>query len=522
MAFGKETTIIDLNGEWSFAYTLSEQLPAITTSADLEKSTLTILPATVPGNFELDLQRNGIIEDPFFGMNAVETRPYEHAHVWYFRHFTATPEPDRIAELVFDGLDCYADIYLNGQLIGSTDNMLIEHTLEVTGLLRDENELLVHIKPAVDEAKNYPYPPSVNAMPANFESVYVRKAPHMYGWDIMPRFVSAGIWRPVSLRYRPIERIESVFLETLSISQDHSRAELALNYRATTKGSPSDRYTIKIDGRCGESTISESHIAFFEAGRFNFGISNPTLWWPRGRGEASLYEVTVTLLKDGAEIDSCSFVHGIRTVKLDRTSITDASGSGEFCFHINGEKVFLMGTNWVPADAFHSRDASRLPKMLALAEDVGCNVIRCWGGNVYEDDVFYVFCDRKGILVWQDFAMACAIYPQDAEFCARLADEVRTVVRRLRHHPCIALWSGDNECDCAYSWGGQNLDPNTNVLTRRVIPDVLREEDCTRPYLPSSPYIDEVAYKADQSLLSENHLWGVGGRVLMEGLDERI
>src|SRR5439155_26535148 len=173
----------------------------------------------------------------------------------------------------------------------------------------------------------------------------------------------------------------------------------------------------------------------------------------------------------------------------------------------NGERLFVLGTNWVPLDAYHSRDRDRIGPALDLVEDLGCNMIRCWGGNVYEDDRFYERCDRAGILVWQDFTMACAIYPQDGEFRRRLETEVRQVVRRLRQHPSIALWVGDNECDQKYMSGHRRRDPNDNGLTREVIPGVLRDEDPSRAYLPSSPYADAVAFAAGEAYLPENHLW---------------
>lgn len=508
MRFGERECCVDLCGEWSMAYSLEGNATEITRASDVEQAGLKVFAAAVPGNFEPDLQRNGIIEEPFHGMNIAGLRRFEKAHVWYFTRFKAEPRVGYEAELVFEGLDCFADVYLNGKLIGSADNMLVEHVFGVDGALECENELVVHIRPAVEEARRYPYPPGLQAMPVNWESLYVRKAPHMYGWDIMPRVVSCGIWRPVTLRYRPVERLETVHLETLSIPTDRSRASLALSYRARTSGGASDNYAVRIEGRCGDSEFAETRPAFFEAGRIAFEVASPRLWWPRGRGEANLYDVTVSLLRNGEEIDRCEFAFGIRTVRLDRTSVTDASGSGEFCFHVNGEKVFMLGSNWVPADAYHSRDAERIPRILDMAEDIGCNVLRCWGGNVYENDLFYEICDRKGIMVWQDFAMACAIYPQDEEFQGRLADEARKVVRRLRHHACIVLWSGDNECDCSYAWAGRDLDPNTNVLTREVLPSVLLDEDPTREYLPSSPYIDAVAFAGGASAMSEDHLWG--------------
>jgi beta-mannosidase len=159
-------------------------------------------------------------------------------------------------------------------------------------------------------------------------------------------------------------------------------------------------------------------------------------------------------------------------------------------------------------DAFHSRDKERLPEILPMLDDLGCNMVRCWGGNVYENEIFYDYCDENGILVWQDFAMGCAIYPQRPEFAARLATEAEAVVRSLRQHASIALWAGDNECDLTImGWTGIRRDPNKNLLTRQVIPDVLRMSDPTRPYLPSSPYVDEEAFRTRKPT-SEEHAWG--------------
>jgi len=328
----------------------------------------------------------------------------------------------------------------------------------------------------------------------------------MYGWDIMPRAVSAGIWRPVRLQFRPAEHLESVYLQTLSLAPDGQAAELALHYRAHLAPQPGDVYTLRLAATCGEATIAAMEPLLFEAGTMRLRVTEPRLWWPRGRGPQHLYRCRVTLLKNGAPVDELAFQTGIRTVRLERTSTTDATGAGEFCFWVNGERVFALGSNWVPLDAYHSRDRERVQPALALAIDLGCNMLRCWGGNVYEDDLFYSTCDEAGIMVWQDMAMACGVYPQDAAFQQVLADEATAVVQRLRHHPCIVLWAGDNECD--ESWMARGLDPNDNVLTRQVLPAVLRAQDASRPYLPSSPYIDRAAYAAGRRRLPEDHLWG--------------
>jgi beta-mannosidase len=391
--------------------------------------------------------------------------------------------------------------------------MLIPHEFEVGKYLQGDNELLVHIRPAIEEAKKFDYPPNLLGDPIRYESLYVRKAAHAYGWDIMPRALSAGLWRGVSLRFKPAERLDDLYLETQSSNE--SAARLVLHFRTRLGNTLSDNYEIEMEGACGDSRFAHRQRVTFEAGKLpHLGtapliVPIPRLWWPRGRGEASLYDVAVRLWKNSELIDEAKFRHGIRTVQLRRSSVTDQSGSGEFCFVVNGEKTFIHGTNWVPADAYHSRDAERIPRMLDLAQECNCNMIRCWGGNVYEDDAFYDGCDERGILVWQDFGMGCAVYPQDEGFQQVLAREARSVVRRLRGHACIALWAGDNEVDQVPSWFGfGERDPNTNVLTRVVLPQVLQSEDPSRPYLPSSPFVDEVAFQKGEHLIPEQHLWG--------------
>ena len=169
--------------------------------------------------------------------------------------------------------------------------------------------------------------------------------------------------------------------------------------------------------------------------------------------------------------------------------------------------ILVKGSNWVPADAFHSRDAGRYEKILALFVDLECNMLRSWGGNVYEDDAFFEICDRNGIMVWQDFAMACAIYPQTPEFLEVMRQEAISVVRKLRNHPSLALWSGDNEVDVSYYFNG--LDPAHNKITREVLPQVVFQCDPYRPYLPSSPYMSpEVIATGLTKLMPEDHLWG--------------
>jgi beta-mannosidase len=502
MDFRKDAVALDLSGTWQMAFAEDERERRQDSLAALQSVGLTFYPAKVPGNVELDLHRNGLISDPFFGMNIAELPRGERRRVWYVRSFEAPPLPEgHEAWFRFEGASGHLAIYLNGTGYPGCEQVLTDQWVPKPG---KANELVLALTPPEPDWVG-PVPLGF-AQPNRFESLRVRRAPHEYGWDIMPRAVSNGIWRSVKLLYLPEERIENVYLETLSIGPV---ARLVLHFDCKLAASCyAESYEVEVSGRCGDSEFTKRERMLYSAGRVNVSVPTPWLWWPKGRGETNLYEVTVRIFKNGAEVDHMHFTHGIRTVELIRTSVTDEQGSGEFLFKINGERMFIHGSNWVPVDAFHSRDRERIPQILEMAADLNCNMLRCWGGNVYEDDLFYDICDREGVLIWQDFAMACAVYPQDSEFQRVLADEVRTVVRRLRQHACIALWAGDNECDQAWSWGGRRMDPNQNVLTRHVIPDVLLEEDSGRPYLPSSPYIDPVAYEKGEKYLPENHLWG--------------
>lgn len=236
-------------------------------------------------------------------------------------------------------------------------------------------------------------------------------------------------------------------------------------------------------------------------------MSDCKFWWPKNAGEPNLYDVTVSLLYKGEVCDTYSFKHGIRTIQLDRTDVTTPDGDGEFCFRINGKKIFVMGTNWVPLDAFHSNDLNRLPKAMELIDDIGCNMIRCWGGNVYESDEFFDYCDAHGIMIWQDFAMGCAVYPEDEGFQYDLEVEALYQIKRLRNHASLTLWAGDNECDIAHGWSGYYVNPTGNQLTRKVLPKAVEAHDYMKPFLASSPYVSEDVYLG-KGISPEEHMWG--------------
>jgi beta-mannosidase len=238
-------------------------------------------------------------------------------------------------------------------------------------------------------------------------------------------------------------------------------------------------------------------------------VPNPKLWWPIGYGEANLYDLDINLLYKGKVIATKKDIMGIRSVELLHSDNRGAGTreEGEFLFKVNNIPVLFKGSNWVPADVFHSRDADKYEKMLELFHNSNCNLVRSWGGSVYEDHAFFNICDKYGMMVWQDFSMACARYPQTTEFKEVMYKEAVSVIKKLRNHPSILLWSGDNECDSAFN--GNGLDPANNKITREVLPWAVSQYDPYRLYLGSSPYLSPFTVaKRDETIAPEQHLWG--------------
>lgn len=486
----KEWTLYYLReGEWSGDELCTAEL--------LEKIGASRTQVQVPCDFEQVLISEGKLPDLYYSDNIWTAQEWESVHQWYCIRF------DRPAfarpEIIFEGIDTIADIYCNGHLIGRAENMFRTYIFPLHALSERENELVVHIRPVL---RAEGLGAGTHSLEHGYAFLSVRKCASSFGWDILPRLCCGGIWKSVFLTASPVCALEETYLYALSANEE--AAELALWYNFRCAGAPQG-YTITLEGVCGESRFSAKAKAWSTAGYLRLSIKDPKLWYPRGAGKPYLYNVKVTLCKDGIVSDTQTFRTGIRTIKLLRTSL--ASPDGKFEFLVNGKKIFILGTNWVPTDAFHTRMPARMEQALSLVEELGCNLVRVWGGGVYESDEFYDLCDERGILVWQDFMMACGIYPQNISFCENLKAEAEQQIKRLRGHASLMLWAGDNECDLAGKWGERWPDPNENRLTRRVLPEVLRAHDPERDYLPSSPYVDDVGYRFPE-LLSEDHLWG--------------
>ena len=508
---------MNLNGVWRLGICTDEEYRKLKLEINdletLEKKGILVVNGTVPGNYELDLEKQHLIENPFFGENLLQERGRERNHLFYGKTFAFHAEDQKEYLLEFEGIDTVAEIYLNGRLLAKADNMFLPQVFLISGneWKKGTNEILVHILPIAVEARNYDYPLYVDTQKYQMDAMYIRKAAYMFGWDIFPRMLSGGIWKDVRITEKDEIAWKQSYLFTRELSEDLQTCELEYFYELDLDELAYAGLTLEIEGTCGNSHFFEKTDVWGIAGHLRIALENPKLWWPRRTGEQNLYEVEVRLKQEKTLLASRSFRFGVRSVELDRTSLTSEKGEGEFCFLVNHKKIFILGTNWVPLDSFPSRGKDKIKPALDLVLDLDCNMIRCWGGGYYESDEFYEICDEKGILVWQDFMEACGRYPQSEEFLKKLEKEVTFHVRRLRQHPCLALWSGDNENDTAILWGTNGrVDPNSNRNTRRVIPEVLRMNDYVREYLPSSPYIDEVAFKnhAGDSRIPEQHLWG--------------
>ncbi len=499
---------LSLNGDWTLYAAPSGQ--DCSTPVELAQSAMTRIGASVPGNVELDLVRAGLLPaDLFHGENILAVRAYEDHAWWYVTRFDV-PE-DIVSQrptLHLAGVDGWAEYWVNGTRLGVSDNMLIEQTWDLSEVVNaGANTLAIRLRPVRELAWSKPAAPYwAGLLPLTEESVWVRKAPHVYGWDIMPRAVSAGLWGDVWIEDTPSVAIERIYVATLEASPTRATLEVSYQLRLPLQMARSNRCELRLHARCEDSQWHHRWIVQFPSGTGHVAVDRPYLWWPFGYGRPQLYDLVAELWVGAERVAVRRETVGIRTVSLDRRDGSD-SAPGQFQFIVNGVPVFARGTNWGPIDVFHSRDRAGYPQRLGLLKALHGNMVRLWGGNVYPSDDFYAFCDREGIMVWQDFAMACALYPQHPDFQAEIRREVVAVAQRFANHAALVLWCGDNEVDqVAYARG---IPTRHNVLTRRVIPEALAEQDPHRSYLPSSPFISQAVDDAHSLKgMPEVHLWG--------------
>ena len=518
LAQGLMAETLDLNGEWRLDYFKQpEPFPVRELPLGLAHETIT---ATVPGCCEMELVKAKKLPAPEIGLNVKGFRAYEGYQWLYSRKFTAVhPSGAGRACLVFDGIDTLADVFLNGQKVGEAANMLVPHRFDVTHFLKNgENEVAVLIRSAILEAREQ----TVGELGRRHacgggDDERIRKAAYMGGWDIFPRLYVSGLWRGVRLETDLGERIDQPAWIVTELDPTNRTAKLTVQCRVRAPFDRLDssrmRYTVSRSGR----TIfrAERPFVVFQNNLEFQPIRDFELWWPRGWGDQVLYDAVIELVDEADKVLAGSRSRiGFRSIRLEYADNYGKDRPGQFLFRVNGEPCYIRGTNWVPLDAIPSRGERFLEPTLALCADLNCNMIRVWGGGFYESDRFYERCDELGFMVWQDFMTGCQPSPQDDDYAAVTRDEVLKTVLRLRNHPSIALWSGNNEIDWSYEWHScdpcRRRNPNDDRSSRRTIPDVLFEYDVTRDYLPSSPYFspDVVSGRAQPA---EEHLWGERG-----------
>ena len=428
---------------WIENATLIKKSLAITRVSNITECGLKVIDASVPGNFELDFMREGILDDVYEGANSVKTQRLENLHLYYFTEFDLNSKNDHDSVLTFEGIDTVAEIFIDGNKIAFVENMHHAHSFNINGLSDGRHELLVHILPVSIYARQFDIPSMCFGMKYNHDAIEVRKSASMFGWDIMPRIVSAGIWKPVKINYVKRARIKEPFVYLDRLLSNNEHAVVVACFKIESPDDLIFDYKVLVKGKCEDSEFSCEFTPYCASNKLTFGLDNPKLWWPKGYGKQYLYEIEFTLVRNGEEIDKATVTTGLRSVWLKRTST--AGKDGDFCFIVNGKRIFVTGTNWVPTDAFPSRHDDYTVRGLEFANDLGCNMIRCWGGNTYPSHLFYDYCDKHGIMVWQDFSFGCGHYPDDERLLGLVREEIKQTAINLRNHPSLVLWAGDNE-----------------------------------------------------------------------------
>ena len=520
--------ILSLDGAWGFAG-LPEHDGMAETPFDPAFAQLEFLPAEVPGNVEFDLARAGIlppVPELLKGLNLTRLRAFECWRYFYRRTFDS-PEWAKSgrAELIFHGIDCFGTIWLNGREIGRTRNAKIRYAFDVSRVLRpagETNTLVVRLDAPLDRVRDCDYS-SVHGDSARLDGLYIRKPLHAFGTDICPRVLTGGLWRSVELVRKCDYEIRDMFVAVDDIRPDGT-ALVSVEAFLDVAGYAYDGLTFAIDWRCGSHAGKVPpeylrEITFARFGAAHFPIPDARLWYPFGYGEQPLYEVTLTVLKDGVPVTRRTVRTGLRVIELDRTDENLPEAPGRFHFLVNHVPVFIRGANWIWAELFHSRDRFTALDKLRLFREMNCNMVRIAGAGLYESSEFFDFCDENGLLVWQDLGLSSLPYPETDDFAELYGEELRFAVAELRNHPSLALWCGDNEGDTARSggWYGPRRDPDTYRVTRETAARIVRGMDPYRPYLPSSPYLTgNVARKAvrctdpieKNNLAPEAHVWG--------------
>jgi len=491
--------------------------------------TVGTISAKVPGTVHTDLLAAGIIPDPFFDQQEEALRWMEERDWVYHCEFELhdTLSLYDAINLVFEGLDTEATVWLNDQKILTANNMFRTWRIPVKAHLKSGlNKLRVQFESPVkkyahvSDSLGFVYPADSDDSKT---APYVRKAAYHFGWDWAPRFITCGIWKPVYLEFHQLARIEDVRIAQGEITDDFA----SIRVEVVTEHFRESPIEIEVHGarQIVQSKNGKQTTAV------EFEIENPELWWPNGSGKQKLYRIPVKLLSGGTVVDSLESTIGLRTIEL--VNEPDSIGTS-FYFNVNGKPLFMQGANYVPQDVFLPRvKPNQYRQLLIAAKEANMNMIRVWGGGVYERDLFYNLCDSLGLLVWQDFMFAGTMYPGDADFVQNVSEEVRQQIKRLRHHPSLALWCGNNELEVAWqNWGWQEkygYSPSDSIkiwddylhLFHKVIPEIVQQESPEFAYVSTSPQSN---WGTDENFNHGSmHYWGVWhGREPISAFEQNV
>ncbi len=489
------------------------------------------LTAEVPGSVHTDLLRNGIIKDPFYRLNEHDVQWVDKKNWEYKTTFSVSREilGNEKIELEFKGLDTYATVFLNNKKILEADNMFMNWLVECKNQIKEGgNDLRIVFESPISrglekrEVLGYFLPGAENdqsetgGLGDKKVCVFSRKAQYHFGWDWGPRLVTSGIWQDITLKYWNNCKINDLFIKQDSIGGN--RAGLTAEIDIESTNDQQLELIIKIDD---ELILKNKTRLLKGTNRIEipFDILNPELWWTNGLGKQKLYKVDVGIIKNNREIANAESKTGLRTIGLIRKK--DSIGES-FYFRLNGRPVFMKGANYIPQDVFLNRvKPADYERLIRSAAEANFNMLRVWGGGIYEKEVFYDLCDKYGILVWQDFMFACAMYPGNTEFLNNVKAEAEQNVKRLRKHTCIALWCGDNEILSAWNnWGwkedvaenqgdviAEKVWGNYDTIVHHILPEVIEKLSPHISYWSSSPSAG--IGKLENGKSGDMHYWGV-------------
>ena len=472
------------------------------------------LPVSVPSVVQQSLYDAGLIPHPYLGVVEGELL-WISDHPWtYTTHFDVDKEllEKDVVELVFEGIDTYASVTLNGQKLFDADNQFRTWKTDVKPLLKPTDNLLVVDFPRYDSTQLALYEAHQPRLPEKY--AVTRKAPYQHGWDWAPKYKNVGLWKPVILQAWSTARLENAYIVTNEASESQAKLTLHLDVESTSGGDMIAE--IHHDGKLFQSFPFQQENGNHHK-MFSFNIQDPKLWWPNEMGDQTLYDFEVVLKDNGKLLDSRKITTGIKTVQMVQEP--DEKGFS-FYFKVNGVPMYAKGANYVPEEMIETWiNPDNTLKLLRMAQEAHFNMLRVWGGGIYPSDDFFNICDSLGILVWEDFMYAGTMYPYDEAFLENAKIEALEQVKRLASHPSLGLWCGGNEIsEGYYNWGWQQslewseeddkaIKAGYDRLFETILPMVVDTYDGTRPYWPSSP---SKGWGRPESLTQGDvHYWGV-------------